>query len=301
MMIKNLFPLTLISLLILPGCKQPEPLIADEAAYAKSIEQWQAQRIERLKGKTGWLNLAGLLWLEEGENNFGSDPSNQIVFPEKADRFCGTLILEEGRVTLQVRDGVPITTGDTLVNRMVLKNDQSGEPTQIQQGDLAWFIIKRGDRFGIRLRDYRNPRIEQLDHIPMYPVNTDYVVEATLVPYEESRTMTVATPVEGITEDYQCPGELHFRLKGKELVLCPFESGEGYFLVIADETTGMETYGAGRFMYSVPDSLGRIILDFNKAYNPPCAFTPFATCPMPPRENFLPVAIEAGEKLVHLE
>jgi uncharacterized protein (DUF1684 family) len=300
MMIKNLFPLTLISLMLLTGCKQPEPLIADEAAYAKSIEQWQAQRIERLKGKTGWLNLAGLLWLEEGENNFGSDPSNHIVFPEKADRFCGTLILEEGKVTLQVRDGIPVTTGDTLVNRMVLKDDLSGEPTQIQQGDLAWFIIKRGDRYGIRLRDYRNPRIDQLDHIPMYPVNTDYVVEATLVPYEESRTMTVATPVEGITEDYQCPGELHFRLKGKELVLCPFESGEGYFLVIADETTGLETYGAGRFMYSVPDSTGRIILDFNKAYNPPCAFTPFATCPMPPRENFLPVAIEAGEKSVHL-
>ena len=114
-------------------------------------------------------------------------------------------------------------------------------------------------------------------------------------------TFTVATPVEGFTESYQCPGELHFQIKDEELVLYPFTSGKGYFLIIADETTGLETYGAGRFMYSDPDSTGRIILDFNKAYNPPCAFSPYATCPMPPRENFLPVAIEAGEKSVHLE
>ena len=113
--------------------------------------------------------------------------------------------------------------------------------------------------------------------------------------------MTLATPGEGFTEEYQCPGELHFNISDQDLVLYPFTSGNGYFLIIADETTGLETYGAGRYIYSVPDSTGRIILDFNKAYNPPCAFSPFATCPRPPKENFLPVAIEAGEKRVHLE
>ena len=113
--------------------------------------------------------------------------------------------------------------------------------------------------------------------------------------------MTVGTPVEGYTEEYQCPGTLNFKLNGKKLELYPFTSGNGYFLVIADETTGLDTYGAGRFMYASPDSTGRIILDFNRAYNPPCAFSPFATCPMPPKENFLLVAIEAGEKSVHLE
>ena len=121
-----------------------------------------------------------------------------------------------------------------------------------------------------------------------------------LHPFDSAKTISVAPPVEGYTEDYQCPGELHFKLNGENLVLHPFTSGMGYFLVFADETTGLETYGAGRFMYSVPDSSGRIILDFNKAYNPPCAFSPFATCPMPPRENFLDVAIEAGEKSIHL-
>lgn len=293
--------LIITGFILLVGCNSPEPVIKDEAAYIKSVEDWQAQRLKRLKSKTGWLNLAGLLWLEKGENSFGSDSSNDVVFPEKAEPFCGTLILEQGNITLQVRQGIRITCGDTLVHRMVLKDDHSGKATLLEQGDLAWFIIKRGDRYGIRLRDYGNPRIEQLDHIPTYPVRTDYVVEATLVPFKEPRTMTVGTPVQGYTEEYQCPGELHFKLDGKKLVLYPFDQGERYFLVIADETTGLDTYGAGRFMYTAPDSTGRIILDFNKAYNPPCAFSPFATCPMPPRENFLPVAIEAGEKTVHLE
>jgi uncharacterized protein (DUF1684 family) len=282
------------------GCDSPYRVIEDEEAYVKSIQEWQHTRLERLKGKDGWLNLAGLFWLEEGENSFGSDPANDIVFPEKADHFCGTLTLDEGEVTLQVADGVEISCGDSTVNRMVLVDDNSENTTQLLQGELAWYIIKRGEKYGIRLRDYANPHIDQLDHIPAYPISTDYVVEATLVPFEQSRSMTVATPVEGFTESYQCPGELHFRLNRKKLVLYPFISGKGYFLVIADETTGLETYGAGRFMYADPDSSGRIILDFNKAYNPPCAFSPFATCPMPPRENFLKVSVKAGEKAVHL-
>ncbi|MEN8227898.1 MAG: DUF1684 domain-containing protein [Bacteroidota bacterium] len=290
-----------ILLLIISSCHQSEPIIADEAAYIESIEQWQHQRIERLKGQSGWLNLAGLFWLEEGENSFGSDPANDVVFPEKADAFCGNLALNLGRVTLKTREGVQVTSDDTIVTSMELKDDHSKETTLLEQGDLAWYIIKRGERFGIRLRDYNHPHIEELTHIPSYPIQTDYIVEATLKPFDEPRTMTVATPVEGLTEAYQCPGELHFRINKRNMVLYPFTSKEKYFLVFADETTGIDTYGAGRFMYTVPDSTGRIILDFNKAYNPPCAFTPFATCPMPPMENFLPVAIEAGEKSVHLD
>jgi uncharacterized protein (DUF1684 family) len=285
---------------ILSGCNSTAPLIPDEAAYMESIQQWQEQRLERLKNKDGWLTLAGLYWLEEGENSFGSDPENDIVFPEKADAFGGTLILEDSIVALRVAEGVQITHDDLPVGELVLKDDHSGNATRLQQGDLAWYIIKRGERYGVRLRDHKHPRLNELDQIPSYPIQTDYVVEANLEPFAEPRIMTVATPLEGYTEDYDCPGILKFRIRGEDLELYPFSSGNGYFLVIADETTGLDTYGAGRFMYAVPDSSGRIILDFNKAYNPPCAFSPFATCPMPPRENFLPVAIEAGEKSVHL-
>ncbi len=283
------------------ACNSSDPVITDEASYMESIEKWQEQRLERLKSKNGWLSLVGLFWLEEGENSFGSDESSDIKFPDKADAFCGTLVLDSESVTLNVAEGVEITVQDSLVTELQLAHDQSGNTTRLQQGDLAWYIIKRGERYGIRLRDHKHPRLNELDHIPSYSIQTSYVVEATLEPFDSPKTMTVATPVEGFTEEYECPGILNFRIKGKKLTLHPFTSGSGYFLVIADETTGLDTYGAGRFMYATPDSTGRIILDFNKAYNPPCAFSPFATCPMPPRENFMPAAIEAGEKSVHLE
>jgi uncharacterized protein (DUF1684 family) len=291
----------LISLsFILAGCNSSTPIIPDEAAYVESITQWQEQRLERLKNKDGWLTLAGLYWLEQGENSFGSDPANDIVFPDQADAFCGTLVLEDSMVTIRVAEGIDITSEGTPVRDLVLQNDHSENTTRLQQGDLAWYIIKRGERFGIRLRDYKHPRLDELDHIPSYPIQTGYVVEAKLEAFDRPKTMTVATPLEGFTETYECPGVLKFQINGKDLELHPFTSGNGYFLVIADETSGLDTYGAGRFMYATPDSLGRIILDFNKAYNPPCAFSPYATCPMPPRENFLPAAIEAGEKSVHL-
>jgi uncharacterized protein (DUF1684 family) len=283
------------------GCNSSQPVIEDEEAYIQEIKEWQHSRIERLKGKNGWLNLAGLHWLKEGVNSFGSDPKNDIVFPEKADPFCGTLTLNNGVVTLVLKDGVNITSEDIQVTTKRLNDDQTKPTTHLQQGDLAWYIIKRGDKYAIRLRDHKHPRLKELDHIPAYPISTDYVVEAQLIPFDEPRKFTVATPVEGFTESYDSPGELHFKIRDEKLVLYPFAAGKGYFLIIADETTGMESYGAGRFMYSEPDSTGRIILDFNKAYNPPCAFSPYATCPMPPRENFLPVAIEAGEKSVHFE
>jgi len=293
--------LLISAVILLFGCNSSTPVITDEASYIKSVEEWQVQRLERLKSKNGWLNLAGLFWLEEGENSFGSGPENDIIFPEKADSFSGTLVLNSGSVSIRVAEGTAITVKDSLITKMELADDHTDNTTHLQQGDLAWNIIKRGDRYGIRLRDHRHPRIDELDHIPSYPVNTNYVVEAILEPFSEPKTITVATPVEGFTESYECPGILNFKINGEELNLHPFSSGNGYFLVIADETTGLDTYGAGRFMYTVPDSTGRIILDFNKAYNPPCAFSPFATCPMPPRENFMSAAIEAGEKSVHLQ
>jgi uncharacterized protein (DUF1684 family) len=297
----QLLQLLTITVVLTGGCNPAQPVISDEEAYARSVAEWRQARLERLKGPEGWLNLAGLFWLEEGTNSFGSDPSNDIVFPEKADAFCGTLTLADGKVSLKVAEGVEILNENVPVTSLVLEDDQSGNATSLLQGDLSWYIIRRGDKYAVRLRDFQHPRIEGVDHIPAYPVNSDYVVTATLDRFSKPGTMTVATPVQGFTESYQCPGELHFRLNRKDLILYPFTSGESYFIVFADETTGVETYGAGRFMYALPDSTGRIILDFNRAYNPPCAFSPFATCPMPPRENFLPVSIKAGEKSVHFE
>jgi uncharacterized protein (DUF1684 family) len=182
------------------------------------------------------------------------------------------------------------------IHELELSYDKTGNPSYITHGDFAWYIMKRHTSLAIRLRDYKNPAIEALDHIPSYPIDPDYVVEAKLHAFDEPRAVTVNTPFQDYTQEYSSPGEFHFTIKGQKLKLLPFTSGEGYFIIISDETSAMETYGAGRFMYTYPDSTGRIILDFNKAYNPPCAITPFAACPMPPKENHLPVKIEAGEK-----
>lgn len=289
--------LMLLAILILArACNKTAPVIQDEPAYIESIGQWQHDRLEGLKAKDGWLNLAGIFWLKEGEQSFGSDPSNDIVFPDKAAAFIGILRLIDDSVHIQVNDDVELYYKNERIQELALSYDRSGEPSYITHGDFAWYIMKRHTSLAIRLRDYKNPAIKALDHIPSYPIDPDYVVEATLQAFDEPRTITVNTPFQDYTQEYQSPGELHFSIKGEKLKLLPFTSGEGYFIIVSDETSAMETYGAGRFMYTYPDSTGRIILDFNKAYNPPCAVTPFAACPMPPPENRLPVKIEAGEK-----
>ncbi len=262
------------------------------------MEQWQEDRLEGLKGKEGWLNLAGIYWLKEGSQTFGSDSSNDIVFPAKAPAFMGTLTLKKEIVHLEVKDEIELFFKGEAVQQLDLSPEKSGNPSYLTQGDFGWYIMKRHNSLAVRLRDYKNPAIEALDHIPSYPIDPAYLVEAQLKPYDEVKIMTVNTPFQDYTQEYHCPGELHFKLKGEKLKLLPFESGDDYFIIISDETSAMETYGGGRFLYASPDSMGRIVLDFNKAYNPPCAVTPFAACPMPPRENHLSVKVEAGEKIL---
>ena len=283
-------------LMLASACNRSAPLIEDKTSYIESVEQWQHERLEGLKAKDGWLNLAGIYWLKEGEQSFGSDPSNDIVFPEKAAAFVGTIILKDEATHIQVNDEAKLYYKNERVSELDLSYESSGSPSYITHGDLAWYIMKRHKSLAIRLRDYKNPAIEALDRIPSFPIDSEYLVEATLHPFEKPRIFTVNTPFQDYTQEYNCPGELHFKLKGLRLKLLPFTSGEGYFIIISDETSAMDTYGGGRFMYAYPDSSGRIILDFNKAYNPPCAITPFAACPMPPPENHLPIGIEAGEK-----
>jgi uncharacterized protein (DUF1684 family) len=285
-----------VLLILASACNRPALVNEDTTSYIEAVEQWQQDRLEGLKSKDGWLNLAGIYWLKEGEQTFGSDSSNDIVFPDKAAAFIGTITLKDEVAHLKVSDKAELYYKDERVHELDLSYNSSGKPSYITHGDLAWYIMKRHKSLAIRLRDYQHPAIEALDHMPSYPIDPDYLVEATLHPFDEIRTITVNTPFQDYTQDYQCPGELHFNLKGKRLKVLPFTSGEGYFVIISDETSGLETYGGGRFMYAYPDSSGRIMLDFNRAYNPPCAVTPFAACPMPPPENNLPIKIEAGEK-----
>jgi uncharacterized protein (DUF1684 family) len=266
--------------------------------HLKEIEKWKEKRLARLKSENGWLNLAGLFWLEEGINTIGSDTANSIVFPSKAPKRLGKYILENRQVRFIADSGTEDLMDGKPVGEIQIKTDQTGKPTLLESGSLAWFIIERGARFGIRLRDYKLPAIDQLTHIETFPVDPNWITEATFEAFDKPRELLIPTII-GTVEKNMCPGILHFQVNGSEQQLYPVSAGRRLFVIFADETSAMETYGGGRFLYlENPDRTGRVTIDFNKAFNPPCAFTEYATCPLPPRENFLTVRIEAGEKTV---
>ena len=268
--------------------------------YLREMDEWKSKRIENLKSETGWLNLAGLFWLEEGENSFGSASDNKIVFPESVAEHCGIIIKSGDNISIKVKEKVKIYVNDKPIQEMHLKTDRSDSTTIMEWGSFAWFIIKRESGYAIRLRDYKNPTIEKLENIPSYPLSAEWIKSAEFIPFEVSRHVEVANMVGG-TDSYEVPGKIVFKHKRKDYELLPFKAGKGFFIIIGDLTSAIETYASGRYMYiDGPDENNTLKLDFNKAYNPPCAFTEFATCPLPPEENRLDLEITAGEKGVHL-
>jgi uncharacterized protein (DUF1684 family) len=279
-------------ILLLPACGNREK----KDSFKREQEQWQQERIERLKSDSGWLNLAGLYWLEEGENTFGSDSSNRIVFPAKAPARMGKYILLGDSLRFVPEDGAGIMYGGVPAREMAIKSDRAGNETVLESGSLAWFIIERGGRYAIRLRDFENPALKEFRGIESFEADRRWKVPAEFKAFPEPVEMLIPT-LTGSVEKNLCPGILRFEAGGKRFELYPVLAGDRLFIIFADGTSGIETYGGGRFLYTeLPGKDSTVMIDFNRAYNPPCAFTPFATCPLPPRENILPVRIEAGEK-----
>jgi uncharacterized protein len=272
----------------------------DPAEHKKQIEEWRANRITRLKSEDGWLTLIGLFWLQEGENPFGSDPSNKIVFPKaKSLAKAGSFKLEKGVVRLEVQPGVNLTTGGKPAQSMVLKSDATEDPTILDLGSLRFFVIDRGGKLGVRVRDREHPARKNFTGIDSYPIDPKWRIEAKFQPHNKKIPIL---NILGMVEDTPSPGTLVFQVNGKIYRLdAVLEKGEtDFFIIFGDQTNGKETYGAGRYVYtSPPGPDGKVILDFNKAYNPPCVFSNFATCPLPPQQNKLAVRIEAGEKKYH--
>lgn len=266
----------------------------DKSQYIKDIKAWHQDRVESLKSENGWLNLAGLFWLEEGENSFGSDASNQIVFPEKAPKKLGTLLLKDSKVSFVAEQGVAVSLlGPTVPASYVFADGQS---TTMQYGSLRWFVIKRGPKVGIRLRDLESAELQHFKGVDTYPIDAKWKVTAKLEKATADKKIAIMD-VLGQTTMQPSPGTLVFSIAGKEYRLDAVESEGELFILYADPTNQKETYGAGRFLYAdLPNEQGTTILDFNKSINPPCAFTAFATCPLPPKQNRLPIAIRAGEK-----
>lgn len=279
-------------LLLFAGCEKD----TGSPEYVKSIKQWHAKRIARLKTETGWLNLVGLYWLQEGKNTFGSAKDNDIVFPEKAPAHIGTFILNDSSVTVIINPEVKVTTDSRPVTDMKLKDDLSDSTTVLSYKSFRWFIINRNGRYGVRLRDLDAPLVKEFKGTDTYPVNEKWKVEAKFKPYPAPKVIEIPNIIGSFEKD-TVSGKLVFTIDGKSYILDPVSEGNEFFIIFADETNGNETYGAGRFLYTdKPDSSGMVELDFNKAYNPPCAFTKYATCPLPPKDNYLHLKITAGEK-----
>ena len=270
----------------------------DLASYRASVAEWDRQRAASLTAETGWLSLIGLFWLQEGDNTLGSDPRSDIALPaSKSPARAGTLTLRDQRLRLQVAESAPITQAGRRVSELELAADTTGEPTVLDLGDLQFYVIERGGRFGLRVRDRNHPARFDFPGIDRFPVDPAWRLTGKLETFEPARTLEIPNVLGQLTPQ-ESPGAAVFEIAGEIHRLDALAGPEGtLYLIFADQTSGRETYGGGRFLYSEPVAEdGTVVLDFNKAYNPPCAFTDYATCPLPPRQNKLAVPIEAGEK-----
>lgn len=270
----------------------------DEAAYREEIRRWREAGEEELRQPDSWLTLAGLFPLEEGESTFGSAADNDLVFPAEAPAHMGAFRLEDGAVTVTVAPGVEVTHDGEAVTEMALAADTTGEPTLLEAGPLVFFVIERPGQILIRLRDRESPALAAFDGVETFPVDLAWRIVGRFEPYEPPKTLEIPN-VLGTTFEQPCPGAVVFEAGGATHRLEPTgDPAQGLFLVFGDATNGHETYGGGRFLsIPPPDGEGRVLLDFNRAYNPPCVYTPYATCPLPPRQNRLALRIEAGQKM----
>lgn len=286
----------LIFFFVLTACSEPDlgkaPLPDN---YEESVNEWKEYRVGVLTGPTNWLRLHAIYWLNNGENTFGSSEDNDITFPEGTiPAVAGTFILRGDSVTMRVAEGVNITHEGEPVSDFTLF-DGKNRP-RVEHGDLEWFIDSRGDDHGIRLYNKDNPKADAFDGFPFYPLNPEWHLKAKFIPNSDSTTVTVDNVLEEKV-DLVSPGKIRFEADGQTREMIAFEAGSGLFIMFNDETNGRETYHAGRYMI-IPfaDEEGYTILDFNKAYNPPCAFNTNTTCNLPPPGNRLDISVNAGEK-----
>jgi uncharacterized protein (DUF1684 family) len=263
-------------------------------SYSEKIEAWRAEREAELKADGGWLAVVGLFWLKDGANSLGSDPASDILLPEGAPPRAGVIEFRGGKAVLHAKTTSGVRHKGRPVERLEMRSDEAGEPDAVEIGSLTMFIIKRGGRYAVRVKDANSRARREFSGMRWYAVNESFKVEAQFFPYEKMKDIEIPNIV-GNVEIMKSPGYVVFEMAGREGRLEPVISGKQLLFIFSDPTNGKATYPAGRFLYTEMAEGGRLTLDFNQAVNPPCAFTKFATCPLPPRQNRLKVAIEAGE------
>jgi uncharacterized protein (DUF1684 family) len=272
---------------------KPDP----DAAYRQEIEAWRKERFDNLKKEDGWFSLVGLFWLDEGENRFGSDPEGKVVLPEgKAPKMAGVLVRKGEQVEVRAEPAAKLTSGGKPVTTLALASDATGKPTVLEMGPVSFFVIKRGDRIGIRVKDRESAALAAFHGLDNFPIQPAWRIETRFEPYDPPKQVPIPN-ILGQVANEASPGAVMFDWQGKTYRLDTLgDPKEGLSLIFADQTSGKETYGAGRFLDTGAVKDGKVVVDFNTAYNPPCAFTAFATCPLPPPQNRLALRVEAGEK-----
>ena len=286
--------------LAISGCGRGGPAV--DPAYRAEVEQWRAKRLASLTSETGWLTVVGLFWLQPGENRFGADPGNEVVLRGSGvPPLAGTFELRpDGAVLAHPRAEAGVTLAGQPVPDRPLRSDAEGKPDVLSLGSARFFVIRRGGKAAIRAKDTQNPARTAFKGIDYFPIDPAYRVEAAWETYAKPRDVLIPS-TQGPPQKMVVPGVARFELAGKPYALEPYASSPDdpeFMFVFRDATAGHETYGAGRFL-DVERPTGeahKLVLDFNYAYNPPCAFTAYATCPLPERQNELPVRIAAGEK-----
>jgi hypothetical protein len=269
-------------------------LSAEDASYVREIETWRLEREEGLQKDDSWLTVAGLYWLRQGENSIGSGLQNDFVLPEgSGPEFAGAFVLSGADVRFRAAEGVPVTQ---LGKKIETARLEPGEKNAVAIGRLSMWVHLSGERRAIRLRDLNSPIREAFHGLDWFPVDPAYRVTARFTPHPEPRPVEILNML-GDIEKYESPGYVDFVLKGQDVRMEPvLNTRGGLWLIFRDGTSGKETYPAARFLHTDPPAGGEVVIDFNKAYNPPCAFNPFTTCPMPVKENRLTLRVEAGEK-----
>jgi uncharacterized protein len=267
--------------------------------YIDEMTRWQQTMENNLRKDDGWLSVVGLEWLQAGINTIGSASDNDIILPAHAPAKLGFIDFSNEQVKIWIETDAVVTIDDSPTKSAVLRHDQDfNGPSVVKIGSITFSVIKRTNQYGIRVRDSKNPAIANFKGRNWFPIDSSYKVPASFVPYQTPRTLQVINSV-GIMVPMQNPGYLEFELHHEHLRLEAFEADETqWWFIFKDGTSGLSTYGAGRFLYvqRPANEHEQIWIDFNRAYHPPCAFTHYATCPLPPKENILSVQINAGER-----
>ena len=260
--------------------------------YAQEVEHWRTEHQRKLAADYGWLTVVGLDWLKEGDNGVGADPSSQVPLPPgSAPPHVAVISLHAGKVVLHPAVGIPLTLNGKPATETTLREDDD----ILAINHLKFYLIRRGDRAGIRLKDNDSQARKHFQGLSWYPVDPAWRIQAKFTPWPAPHSLVFHNTI-GQEETDPSPGYVTFQKDGREFRLEPTLDEGKLFFVLRDQTSGKTTYGASRFLYAEQPRNGTVLLDFNKAENPPCAFTAYATCPLPPPQNRLALAITAGEK-----